>query len=88
LGQFRFLEPLQVTSGQDRPGKLKIGFLHIGKTGGNSLRGILKARAEAADVDFTWFSHDTTLKQALRQDRDMKIGFVFRDPTERFVSAF
>lgn len=67
---------------------MQIGFLHIGKTGGNTLRSILKSGAETADVDLTWFPHDMTLNEALRQHPEMKLGFVFRDPVERFVSAF
>lgn len=67
---------------------MKVGFLHIGKTGGNSLRPLLTARAKTAGLDFTWFGHDVTLRQALQQDPDLKIGFVFRDPAERFISAF
>lgn len=67
---------------------MKIGFLHIGRTGGGSLRTALEAGTGSADHKVIWFPHDMTLRQALHQHPDMKIGFVFRDPFERFISAF
>jgi Flp pilus assembly protein TadD len=67
---------------------LKISFLHIGKTGGNSLREMLTAATVDTGIDFTWCKHDTTLRKLMDSDAETRIGLVFRDPAERFVSAF
>jgi len=67
---------------------MKIAFLHIGKTGGNSLRTMLQAEVERDGLDLIWHSHDVTLQRALAADPTRPIAFVYREPAERFVSAF
>lgn len=67
---------------------MKIGFLHIGRTGGASLRAALEAGAARSGLDLVWHCPDMTLKRALTADPDRPIAFVYRDPAERFVSAF
>jgi hypothetical protein len=61
----------------------RIGFLHIGKTGGTSLLSAL-----SNTIDVTVFHHHATLRQAVEAYPDIKMIFFVRDPVSRFVSSF
>lgn len=64
-------------------------LLHVGKTGGTSLRGaISKMQVEGIDLPLVKLPHDVLLQDVNRVAPEAKIGFVYRDPMERFVSAF
>lgn len=67
---------------------LSFGFLHVGKTGGNTVQEYIEPLAAAHGVEFRSFGHDVRLRDALATDPEMKLSLVVRDPAERFVSAF
>jgi hypothetical protein len=64
-------------------------LLHVGKTGGTSLRGaISKMQSDGIDLPLVKLPHDVLLKDVRSVAPIAKIGFVYRDPMDRFVSAF
>ncbi|MFC2970365.1 hypothetical protein [Acidimangrovimonas pyrenivorans] len=67
----------------------RIVFLHIGKTGGTALRGLLRAQVEATGQrPFRILSHSVTLAEAAAQFPHAELGFFIRDPLDRLVSGF
>ena len=65
----------------------KHGFLHIGKTGGTTIRNAIRMAKRHSDGTIKFFGHNVQLKK-LFQNTDISISFVVRDPIERFVSGF
>ena len=64
-------------------------FLHIGKTGGTALHEVVDRHLAAfPDAPIEFFTHDTTLLEALEVRRGAQIVFFIRDPLSRFVSGF
>jgi hypothetical protein len=63
----------------------RIHFLHIGKTGGNSIRYALTPYLHCAGRQIVLHPHETTLRDIPVGDR---VIFCLRDPVERFVSGF
>lgn len=63
-------------------------FIHIGKTGGNSLKDLLLPYQDAELVEKIHLPHRITLKEALAIQKDITVCFALREPSERFVSAF
>jgi hypothetical protein len=78
MGVFKILRQLT----DRRP---RVHFLHIGKTGGTSIKSALKPYRDKFPVNIHMHSHDTTL-------RDVPVGegffFFLRNPVTRFVSSF
>lgn len=64
-------------------------FLHIGKTGGSSMKNAMK-RHEAATGEkiATLLSHKESLAAILESDIPGEICFSVRDPVKRYVSGF
>ena len=89
LGKFRAATRSGATvPGRTAGGSVKIErvhFLHIGKTGGNSIRYALTPYLHCAGRQIVLHPHETTLP-------DIPLGdcviFCLRDPVERFVSGF
>lgn len=64
-------------------------LLHIGKTGGTYLKSVLDHNKATLPSTLRVLSHHDTLRSTRRKfGADRQIAFVFRDPTERFVSGF
>ena len=69
------------------PGELCL--LHIGKTGGSYLRSILRHNRKHWQRPLQLLRHRATLENTLENSgADRQLAFTFRNPTERFVSAF
>lgn len=67
----------------------RIGFLHIGKTGGTVVRQLLKHANEAQRKPrFQSFGHSATLPKIFDRNAAMTVVFFVRHPVPRFVSAF
>ncbi|MEM9715683.1 MAG: hypothetical protein AAF826_04120 [Pseudomonadota bacterium] len=64
-------------------GTTKVSLLHIGKTGGTFLQNMIRAQ-ETDNSHITFLGH----RNKLSEDVSGKFAFVFREPTERFVSGF
>ena len=62
-------------------------FIHIGKTGGNSLNDLLLPYQDAGQIGDIRLGHDTTLRNALAEHKDVTVCFALRYPAERFISA-
>ena len=65
-------------------------MLHIGKTGGSSLKSMIKASRSTlleSDINLKGRSHEVTMKDLKQSNCDGIIVFV-RHPVARFVSAF
>ena len=67
---------------------IDISFLHIGKTGGNSIKDYWSLYQPQASSRLTIHPHMVTMADILKDDATAKISFVFRDPTARFISGF
>lgn len=65
--------------------KQKLHFLHIGKTGGSSIKHALSNDLRQANYDIKIHRHSTHLEDIPIGD---KVFFFLRDPADRFVSAF
>jgi len=66
-----------------------ICLLHIGKTGGTYLRSLLRYNSGRWTKPLKLLRHSATLVNTAENfGDDRKLAFTFRDPTERFVSAF
>lgn len=65
----------------------EIGFLHIGKTGGNSISHIRNCLDVKSD-EFRVFGHRFDAQSIFSEHQDIKIGCVVRDPIERATSGF
>jgi hypothetical protein len=64
-------------------------LLHIGKTGGTFLRSILRQNRARWSRPIQVLRHNATLMNTLDSfGADRELAFTFRDPAERFVSAF
>ena len=64
-------------------------LLHIGKTGGSYLRSILRHNRKHWQRPLQLLRHRATLENTLENFGDNRqLAFTFRNPTERFVSAF
>lgn len=69
---------------------IKLSFLHIGKTGGTSLKKIFKwgrKSAQRAGFSIAVRGHKYTLPDMI-EDGDARAIFFVRDPVKRYVSAF
>ncbi len=67
----------------------KLCVLHVGKTGGSYLRSILRHNRKRWSRPMQLLRHNATLintAESFGDDREM--AFTFRNPTDRFVSAF
>ncbi|WP_373354055.1 hypothetical protein [Pseudoroseicyclus sp. CXY001] len=70
------------------PRPTAIAFLHIGKTGGTYFKSRLASSAEE-NPNLKLGNHsDTLLTTAEELGDSRRVGFFFRDPASRFVSAF
>ena len=63
----------------------RVHFLHIGKTGGNSISYALSPYLHCAGRQIVLHPHETKLRDVPLGDR---VIFCLRDPVERFVSGF
>lgn len=64
-------------------------LLHIGKTGGTSLAGLLeRAAPHSGSARILLLRHRVSLAVAAKDHPAASIGFVLRDPIERAVSGF
>ncbi len=64
-------------------------LLHIGKTGGTYLKSVLKHNQSMLPATLRLLGHGNTLRSTRRKfGAKRQIAFVFRDPTERFISGF
>lgn len=69
--------------------KQRYRILHVGKTGGSSIGKLLKTvRAQGESYPVSLLRHKKTLQGMLKQSPKLNIGFVVRDPADRFVSGF
>ncbi len=66
----------------------RFGFLHIGKTAGSSVKTLLDEVSETSEVPIEVFGHHKRLPGILASDESLRVGFLVRDPLERFVSGF
>lgn len=74
--------------GEDAPG---VHFLHIGKTGGTSLKKMVKQHDVRRTGDgrrLVMHSHAMSLPDVLGRHRKNTAAFFLRDPVARFVSGF
>lgn len=60
-------------------------FLHIGKTGGNSIKGALKEQLKESRFSIRLHSHRITLRKI---PAGQAVFFVLREPISRFISGF
>ena len=68
-----------------------VHILHIGKTGGMTLKSVLRDRKVRVTADrrpVIIHNHHTTLVQVLAGHRKNQAAFFLRDPLARFVSGF
>lgn len=65
--------------------KPALHFLHIGKTGGSSIKHVLSGHRNTGRFRIILHDHKTTLKDIRPGE---KVFFCVRDPIERFVSGF
>ena len=64
-------------------------LVHVGKTGGTSLRLLIKElRSAGFKLPLNKLRHRVTAGQALEEQPGLQLGFVYRDPAARFVSGF
>jgi hypothetical protein len=64
-------------------------ILHIGKTGGTSLKFLISdLKTSRPKLPISKVDHHQTIYDVLTADPTAQIGFVIRDPTDRFVSGF
>jgi hypothetical protein len=71
------------------PGPIRIGVLHIGKTGGTALKAAIRAqRQRAPRRDIHCFGHEMTLPDLLERFPAARAVAFVRDPAARFVSGF
>ena len=75
-----------MNTSQDSP---PICLLHPGKTGGTYLKSILRHNKAGWTKPLKLLPHrETLISTARRFGPDRKLAFTFRDPADRFVSAF
>ena len=63
-------------------------YLHIGKTAGTYVKSIAKNQAAVVSGSVRLCSHNETLNSTSKDFPGRKIAFTFRDPADRFCSAF
>lgn len=64
-------------------------LLHIGKTGGSYVRSVLRHNRAHWTRPLQLLRHSATLENTLESfGEDRQLAFTFRNPTDRFVSAF
>lgn len=75
---------------KSRVPKGKYYVLHIAKTGGTTLLSLVKElrRTTGRPLPIRKLRHRLTLADVLRQYPEAKVGFIIREPADRFVSAF
>jgi hypothetical protein len=77
-----------VQSNTEKASDNAICLLHIGKCGGTYLRSYLNKNTDIPD-NLLLLDHPQTLLKTLdKYGPDRKLAFIFRDPTQRFISAF
>jgi hypothetical protein len=65
--------------------RVKLHFLHIGKTGGTAIKEVLKRYLESSKYIIILHGHSTSLKDIPKGEL---VFFFLRDPISRFVSGF
>lgn len=74
-------------AGPARPSAVCV--LHIGKTGGTAVKGMLEEHLRAhPDAPIELFAHDMTLARLKTERPDCRVVFFVREPVERFISGF
>lgn len=63
-------------------------FLHIGKTGGTTIKAVLRSLPYEHRPKFVLLGHHLTLAEAIAAQPDMPVFFSVRRPETLFVSAF
>lgn len=64
-------------------------YLHIGKTGGSSIRGAIRRNIElTGEHNVSVFGHGSKLSEFLELDPKPKLCFTVREPVSRFISGF
>lgn len=67
----------------------EICLLHVGKTGGSYLRSVLRHNRGRWTQPLQLLRHSATLTNTLDSfGEDRRLAFTFRNPSDRFVSAF
>ncbi|MEM9582937.1 MAG: hypothetical protein AAGA08_07450 [Pseudomonadota bacterium] len=67
----------------------KLCILHVGKTGGSYLRSILRHNRANWSRPLQLLRHSATMANTLENFGETRqVAFTFRNPTDRFVSAF
>ncbi len=67
----------------------EICLLHIGKTGGSYVRSVLRHNRDKWSQPLQLLRHSATLQNTLESfGDDRRLAFTFRNPSDRFVSAF
>ncbi len=67
----------------------KLCVLHIGKTGGSFLRSVLRHNRQQWSRPLQLLRHSASMANTIENfGDDRQVAFTFRNPTDRFVSAF
>jgi len=64
------------------------GFLHIGKTGGTSVRYAIEQTQKEGYATPVIFGHDARMANIVKENPSIRLSFTLRDPIERMVSSF
>ena len=79
---------LQAGSGEVEAVKNTICLLHVGKTGGTTVKEKIKNAGQSKENVIVGTHEMTIEKSAKTHGAHRKVAFLFRDPLERFVSGF
>ncbi len=74
----------------------KICLIHVGKTGGTYIKGIIRLvsgttitrEPQIINDNLVLLGHKTLTETANMYGEDHRFAFIFREPTERFISGF
>jgi hypothetical protein len=67
----------------------EFGVLHIGKTGGTAINGVLRqSRKRNRGAQVGIYPHSVTFQKVIDEEMTDKVIFFVREPVRRFVSAF
>lgn len=64
------------------------GYLHIGKTGGTSVRYVIEKCREDGYSPPVIFGHAARLPVIVKENPGIRVSFTLRDPIERMISSF